>query len=134
MFEDIMKFETGWPARVAAGVDKIVTRMTFGEPWEFRGIDPSLASKAHVDVGESQFRTVFHPRFGGKYVPTHMPTGAFEDLPGKSIVHVYDGEQLIERKRLKDKPQGFVVYEHGSDESIEAFLNSLEADKKRPRK
>jgi hypothetical protein len=125
-----MKFEQGLSARLAAGVDNWLTRFSYGEPDEMRGIDPSVAERTHVNIPSDALRTVFHPRGSGESVLVEMPNGLILEDNEDSIVHIYDKDQFVERKRLKDRPQGFIVYEPGSDEASKAFMRAVLADRK----
>jgi hypothetical protein len=54
---------------------------------------------------------VFHFRESGEWKPVKLPNGEIEVMNEADIVHIYDGKWLVDRKRLKDKPQGFTEIE-----------------------
>lgn len=85
--------------------------MTRIEKFIVEKIGGSFSEQETIQVGD--YRYEIHPRFNAMRVTSEGPDGKRRSLNEASIVHVYykgekdNQEQLIERNRVKDNPQGF---------------------------
>jgi hypothetical protein len=102
-----LRFTEGKPAKILAGVDRAVTRTTLFVQ------DKLGVSKDYREIEQGDFRFEVHPRYTGRHVDRIFPDGKKSSANEGDIIHVYqkgegnEREQLIERKRVKDNPQGF---------------------------
>jgi hypothetical protein len=105
-----LRFTQGRPAEISAGFDRAVSR--FQGFFDKKVLGSTRESLDTQNIQTDNLRYEIHKRTTGVWVEKRLPDGTVSRMDTSDIVHVYsiganNQEQLVERKRIKDNPQGF---------------------------